>query len=128
MNALFVGIDVSNKNNVACLMKSEGSKHSSFSVQNNLDGAKLLAERIVSALDSMQLERVVISLEASSIYGDFLVYALREDGGVGRFQWKIHVLNQSRYRSSKNDRVGTFEISDHLRFGRIAREVYMDDY
>ena len=75
MNPLFVGIDVSSKNNVAYLMKPDGSKHSSFSVQNNLGGAKLLSERIVSALGSMQLERVVIGLEATSIYGDSLVYA-----------------------------------------------------
>ena len=88
MNPLFVGIDVSSKNNVAYLMKPDGSKHSSFSVQNNLGGAKLLSERIVSALGSMQLERVVIGLEATSIYGDSLVYALREDGRLGRFQRK----------------------------------------
>ena len=34
VNPLFVGIDVSSKNNVAYLMKPDGSKHSSFSVQN----------------------------------------------------------------------------------------------
>lgn len=53
MNPLFVGLDVSSKNNVAYLMKPDGSKHSSFSVQNNLGGAKILSERIVSALGSM---------------------------------------------------------------------------
>ena len=36
MNPLFVGIDVSSKNNVTYLMNPDGSKHSSFSVQNNL--------------------------------------------------------------------------------------------
>ena len=65
MNPLFVGIDVSSKNNVAYLMKPDGSKHSSFSVQNNLGGAKILSERIVSALDSVQLNDVVIGLEAT---------------------------------------------------------------
>ena len=68
MNPLFVGIDVSSRSNVAYLMKPDGSKHSSFSVQNNLGGAKLLSERIVSALRSMQLCDVVIGLEATSIY------------------------------------------------------------
>ena len=117
-------------------MKPDGSKHSSFSVQNNLGGAKLLSERIVSALGSMQLERVVIGLEATSIYGDSLVYALREDGRLGRFQRKIHVLNPKQVRKfkeaysdlPKNDWVDAFVIADHLRFGRINREVYMDDY
>lgn len=56
MNSLFVGIDVSSKNNVAYLMKPDGSKHSSFSVQNNLGGAKLLSEKIVSALGSIPLD------------------------------------------------------------------------
>ena len=105
MNPLFVGIDVSSKSNVAYLMKPDGGKYSSFSVQNNLGGTKLLSERIVSALDSMQLSDVVIGLEATSIYGDSLVYALREDGSLGRFQRKIHVLNPKQVRKFK-ERLG----------------------
>ena len=136
MNPLFVGIDVSSRNNVVYLMKPDGSKHSSFSVQNNLGGAKLLSEKIVSALHSMQLIDVVIGLEATSIYGDSLVYALREDGSLGRFRRKIHVLNPKQVKKfkeaypdlPKNDFVDAFVIADHLRFGRIAKEVYMDDY
>ena len=136
MNQLFVGIDVSSKNNVAYLMKPDGSKHSSFSVQNNLGGAKLLSERIVSALNTMQLSDVAIGLEATSIYGDSLVYALREDGSLGRFGRKIHVLNPKQVKKfkdaysdlPKNDFVDAFVIADHLRFGRTNREVYMDDY
>ena len=93
VNPLFVGIDVSSKNNVAYLMKPDGSKHSSFSVQNNLGGAKILSERIVSALGSMQLSDVVIGLEATSIYGDSLVYALRRmavlAGSSGKFMFSI---------------------------------------
>ena len=99
MNPLYVGIDVSSKNNVAYLMKPDGNKHSSFSVQNNLGGAKLLSERIVSALGSMQLGDVVIGLEATSIYGDSLVYALREDGSLGRFRRNIHVLNPKQAKN-----------------------------
>ena len=136
MNPLFVGIDVSSRNNVVYLMKPDGSKHSSFSVQNNLGGAKLLSEKIVSALHSMQLIDVVIGLEATSIYGNSLVYALREDGNLGRFHRKIHVLNPKQVKKfkdaypdlPKNDFVDAFVIADHLRFGRIAKDVYMDDY
>ena len=136
VNPLYVGIDVSSRNNVAYLMKPDGGKHSSFSVQNNRGGAKLLSERIVSALTAMQLGDVVIGMEATSIYGDNLVYALREDGGLGRFQRKIHVLNPKQVKKfkeaypdlPKNDWVDAFVIADHLRFGRITKEVYMDDY
>ena len=136
VNQLFVGIDVSSKNNVAYLMKPDGSKHSSFSVQNNLGGAKILSERVVSALNTMQLNDVVIGMEATSIYGDSLVYSLREDGSLGQFHRKIHVLNPKQVKKfkdsysdlPKNDFVDAFVIADHLRFGRIASEVYMDDY
>jgi len=136
LNPLYVGIDVSSKNNVAYLMKPDGTKHSSFSVQNNRGGAKLMSGRIVSALTAMRLNDVVIGLEATSIYGDSLVYALREDGRLGRFQRKIHILNPKQVRKfkeaypdlPKNDFVDAFVIADHLRFGRIAPEVYMDDY
>lgn len=136
MNPLYVGIDVSSKSNVAYFMKPDGSRHSSFSVQNDRGGAKQMSERIVSALTAMRLNDVVIGLEATSIYGDSLVYALREDGGLGRFQRKIHVLNPKQVRKfkeaypdlPKNDFVDAFVIADHLRFGRIASEVYMDDY
>ncbi len=136
MNLLYVGIDVSSKNNVTYLMKPDGSKHSSFSVQNNVGGAKILSEKIVSAMNSLALTDVVIGMEATSIYGDHLVRSLREDGSLGMFQRKIHVLNPKQVRKfkeaysdlPKNDFVDAFIIADHLRFGRIASEVYMDDY
>jgi len=136
LKPLYVGIDVSSKTNVAYLMNPDGSKHSSFTVQNNNGGAKILSDKIVSALTAAQLNDVIIGLEATSIYGDSLVYALREDGSIGQFHRKIHVLNPKQIRKfkeaypdlPKNDFVDAFVIADHLRFGRIASEVYVDDY
>ncbi len=136
MNPLFVGIDVGSQINAVYLMKPDGSKHSSFSVQNNRGGAKLLTEKIVSAARAQGLTDVVIGMEATSIYGDSLVYALREDGQLDQYHKKIHVLNPkqvSKFKESysdlpKNDDVDAFVIADKLRFGRITKEVYMDDY
>ena len=136
VNPLYVGIDVGSRNNAVYLMKPDGEKHSSFSVENNLGGAKTLTERIVSALASQGLTDVVIGMEATSIYGETLVYALREDGALGQFHKKIHVLNPklvAQFKESypelpKNDPVDAFVIADKLRFGRITKEVYMDDY
>ena len=136
MNQLFVGIDVGSQNNAVYLMKPDGEKYSSFRMQNNRGGAKLLTEKIVSAIQSQGLEGVVIGMEATSIYGDSLVYALREDGRLGQYPRKIHVLNPkqvNKFKESypelpKNDDVDAFVIADKLRFGRITKEVYMDDY
>ena len=136
MNKLFVGIDVSSQNNVSCLMDSDGVKYSSFSVQNNLGGAKLLAEKIVAAMETPKLSDVVIGMASTSSYGNHLVHSLWEDGTLGRCQRKIHVLNPkqvSKFKEPypdlpKNDWVDAFVIADCLRFGRIRSEVYMDDY
>ncbi len=133
---LFVGIDVGSQNNAVYLMKPDVGKHSSFRMQNNRGGAKLLTERIVSTIQPQGLEGVVIGMEATSIYGDSLIYALREDGKLGQYPRKIHVLNPqlvNKFKESypelpKNDDVDTFVIADKLRFGRIGKEVYMDDY
>ena len=136
MNQLFVGIDVGSRGNTAYLMRPDGEKYANFTVQNNRGGAKILIDKIVSALTTMGLEQVVIGMEATGIYGENLVYALREDGALGRFQRRIHVLNPkqvSKFKESysdlpKNDDVDAFVIADKLRFGRITKEVYMDDY
>lgn len=137
MNPLFVGIDVSSKSNVICIMKPDGSKHSSFSVQNNLGGAKLLSKRIVSALEETSLSQLVIGMEGTSIYGDNLMRFLREDAGTGRFERKLHVLNPKQVKKfkeaysdlPKNDYIDAFIIADNLRFGRTAREVTaLQDY
>ena len=130
MNQLYVGIDVSSAKNAVYLMMPDGSKHSSFSVQNNLGGAKLLTEKIVSALTERDLSSVTIGMEATSVYGDTLVYALREDGRLGRFDnpKQVNKFKEAYPDLPKNDPVDAFVIADHLRFGRMNREVYMDDY
>ena len=136
MNPLYVGIDVSSKSNMAYLMKPDGSKHSSFSVPNTRDGSRQLVKRILSAITSESLTDVVIGLEATSVYGDNLICFLREDGSLAPYNKKIHVLNPkqvNKFKLSyndlpKNDYVDSFVIADCLRFGRINKEVYLDDY
>ena len=107
MNPLYVGIDVSSKTNVVYLMKPDGSKISNFSVANSLDGSKKLVKNILSALDKHSLGEVVIGLEATSVYGDNLVYFLREDGSLAAHQNSIHVLNPKqvkKFKDSYNDK------------------------
>ena len=136
MNPLYVGIDVSSKSNVVFLMKPDGSKHSCFPVKNSLDGSRQLVKRILHTLSSESLTDVIIGLEATSVYGDNLVCFLRDDGSLTPFNRKIHVLNPkqvAKFKLSyndlpKNDYVDSFVIADCLRFGRINKEVYLDDY
>lgn len=136
MNQLFVGIDVGSRDNAVYIMLPDGSKHSSFVVQNNLGGAQTLSKRVVSALREQGLNDVLLGLEATSVYGDNLVCFLREDGALAKFDRKIHVLNPKQVKKfkgaypdlPKNDPVDAFVIADNLRFGRISTAIYMDDY
>ena len=136
MNPLYVGIDVSSRNNVVYLMQPDGSKIKNFSVANSKDGSQKLVKEILSALTSYTLTDVIIGLEATSVYGDNLVCFLREDGSLVPYNRKIHVLNPkqvNKFKESyndlpKNDYVDSFVIADCLRFGRINKEIYLDDY
>ena len=136
MNPLYVGIDVSSKNNVVYLMKPDGTKIKNFSVPNSKDGSRKLVKEVLTALTSHSLTDVIFGLEATSVYGDNLVYFLREDGSLTPYNRKIHVLNPkqvNKFKESyndlpKNDYVDSFIIADCLRFGRINKEVYLDDY
>jgi transposase len=61
---------------------------------------------------------------------------LLEDGSLAKFDRAFHVLNPKQVKKfkdihpdlPKNDPVDAFVIADNLRFGRITRQVYMDDY
>lgn len=136
MNPLYVGIDVSSKSNVVYLMLPDGSKHSNFSVANSQDGSAQMVKRILSAVTSHSLDTVTIGLEATSVYGDNLVYFLRENAILTPYNRKIHVLNPKQVKKfkeayndlPKNDYVDSFIIADCLRFGRINKEVYLGDY
>ena len=98
MNPLYVGIDVSSKSNVVNLMLPDGEKHSNFSVPNSQDGSTQMIKRILSVLTSHSLDTVIIGLEATSVYGDNLVYFLREDAILAPYNRKIHVLNPKQVK------------------------------
>lgn len=136
MNPLYVGIDVGSRDNAVYLMLPDGSKHSAFAVQNNLGGAQMLSKRVVAALRDKGLTEVVLGMEATSVYGENLVCFLREDGALGQFDRRIHVLNPKQVKKfkeaypdlPKNDATDAYVIADNLRFGRISSAVYLDDY
>ena len=137
MDKLFVGIDVGSRDNAAYIMLPNGDKHSSFPVQNNVGGAKTVVKNVVSALTEHGLQSVAIGIEATSVYGENLMYFLREDGTLARFERKLFILNPKQVKKfkdsysdlPKNDPVDAFVIADSLRFGRIGNPIYnLEDY
>ena len=117
-------------------MKPDGSKVKNFSVANSKDGSQKLVKEILAAISSFSLTDVIIGMEATSVYGENLVYFLRENGSLAPYHRRIHVLNPkqvNKFKESyndlpKNDYIDSFVIADCLRFGRINKEVYLEDY
>lgn len=106
MHPLYVGIDVSSKSNVVYLMLPNGDKHNNSELKNSHDGSIQLVKKILCAMTSHSLDTVLIGLEATSVYGDNLVYFLREDDTLAPFNRKIHVLNTkqvNKFKESYND-------------------------
>lgn len=136
MNTLFAGIDISKKTNAVCLLQPDGSKYSSFRLDNNPGGVKKLSNQIVAALEALELSSVAIGMESTSMLSDHLVYSLRQDGNLGRFTREIYVLNPKQvknYKDSltelpKNDFIDAYVIAEFLKNRHTNLPVYSDDY
>lgn len=134
-NTLFVGIDVSKKSNVIRFTNSTGETLSLFNAPNNNDGAIKLLEKLRDTILHADFSSVTIGMESTSIYADHLAIFLRNDDFLKKWNVKVHILNAkqvSKFKESypelpKNDNIDTLIIADYLRFGRIAKEVNLDE-
>jgi hypothetical protein len=134
-NSLLVGIDVSLNDNKVRILHPDGTSLSKFVVSNSVPGAIVLSKKVTEVMDKYNFDSLVIGLESTSVYGDPLVYFLKQDISVNRFNTKIHVLNPTQVNKfkmfypalPKTDDIDAWIIAEHLRFGRINKEVYMDD-
>ena len=134
-NSLLVGIDVSLNDNKVRVLHPDGTSLLKFSVPNNNPGATTLSKRVAGVMEKNSFDSLVIGLESTSVYGDPLVYFLKQDALVSRFNTRIHVLNPTQVNKfkmfypdlPKTDDIDAWVIAEHLRFGRINKEVYMDD-
>ena len=98
---LFVGIDVSCRNNKVQLLHSDGSEIVRFSVPNNYPGAKSISEKITGVMGKNKFDSLVIGLEATSVYGHPLVYFLKKEASIKAFNPRIHVLNPKQVANFK---------------------------
>jgi transposase len=135
MNKLYVGIDIGGHTNTVFFMLPDGAKLKSLTVRNNIDGAQTIAENIVSALTDNELSAVSVGIEATSVYGESLMYYLREDERLSLFESLFYILNPRQVKKfkdiynelPKNDDIDAFVIADNLRFGRISNPIYPSD-
>lgn len=135
MNTLFVGIDVSKKNNVVRFINSHGDTLTVFSIPNNQHGANSLIGKMQNILMSKDFQAVSIGMESTSVYADHLAIFLRNDDFLKKWSVKVHLLNAKQVKAfkeaypelPKNDNIDTLVIADYLRFGRISKEFNLNE-
>lgn len=135
ISTLFVGIDVSKRENVVRLMDGKGDTLNVFHVPNNADGAAKLQDRLRRALLDTDYTNVTIGMESTSAYADHLANYLRHDEFLHKWECKVYLLNAkniNQFRKSypelpKTDSVDTLIIADYLRFGRLPKSSVLDE-
>lgn len=128
LKTLFVGIDVSSKNNVLCALDFQGSKLLELKALNNQPGAESILDEIVSCLESNQLDYLVIALESTSFYSTHIANFLSSNELLLAYGTLVYCLNPkttSNYRKSfvdmdKTDPLDAYIIADFARCGRIT--------
>lgn len=130
LSTLFVGIDISSRENVVALLDFVSSKPiMSFAVANNQPGAVELAQKLADYLRSHRdLSRLMIALESTSFYGIHIANYLSSCQLLMPFHTAVYCVNPkmiANYKKSfidlgKNDYIDAFVIADFARVGRIS--------
>lgn len=135
-DSIFIGIDVSTKSNKVCILDQQGNRLAKLSVDNNSDGSARIVKRAIEALDKANCSNVSFGLEATSVYGDGLIFFLKQEPSLKPYNTKVFLLNPKQVHNfkkaysdlPKTDDVDAWIIADCLRFGRInLRETYFNE-
>lgn len=134
LSTLFVGIDVSSRENVVCFLDFQSQKPSaSFSVPNNQPGASTMADRIVEFMHQHKdLLFVTVALESTSYYEIHIANYLSSCTFLLPFNITVCCVNPMLIHSykktfvgmSKNDYVDAFAIADFARVGKFTSSLW----
>ncbi|MEN1970654.1 transposase, partial [Lentibacillus sp. N15] len=127
---MFVGIDVSSKNNVVCCLTRDEEKRpvSRFTVTNNRPGIKELQDRITTLVKKHGYEQLLFGLEHTGNYSTHTAMYLSRHLDFGVPEKNVYVFNPSlikQFKQSnfldapKNDRADAWYIAAKLRAGNL---------
>ena len=131
LSTLFVGIDVSSKNNVVCAIDFDETRYLETSVSNNHPGALALAEKLAAVMKgNPEFTRLVIAMESTSCYSTHVATFLSSTDILMPFRPYVYCLNPkivANYKKSyisvgSTDPIDAFMIADFARVGRIKTQ------
>lgn len=126
MNTLFVGIDVSTKNNQVCAVNLNQDVFFNLSFPNNPDGCDLLITTVLAFVDKEKFDSIIIVTESTSIY-DYHVCAYLSSQlsivGTSIIIYSVNAKSIANYKKSyiemeKTDPRDAFLIADFARVDR----------
>lgn len=125
---LYVGCDVSSKENTVCFMNQKGEVLGYKEYPNTLPGAQALEDMIISFMEKFSFTDAMVGTEATGFLDLHLVDYLASSEKLQHFNSSIYQLNPklvSNFRRAyankeKTDKTDSFVIADRLRFGRIS--------
>lgn len=128
LSTLFVGIDISARENVVSAINFEQDFLIKMKpVPNSQSGAEQLEAMLLKVLESNTFKMVIIGLESTSFYGVHIANFLSSSENLMPYKPYVYCLNPkevANYKESfnaldKNDGIDSFVIADFARVGRI---------
>ena len=135
MDQLSVGIDVGSVTNDTYIMNPDKSKNCYFKCENTPDGCQKLVRHILTAVKQTQVKRVVIGMEATSVYGEGMAYLLATEASFADLDCEVHVMNPKlvkAYKAAlpethKTDKDDAYSISDKVYSGNLGDPLHVSD-
>lgn len=133
--SLFVGIDVSSSDFKVRILDERGNEPvKKLRVLNDKPGCEQVARYLTEACAKEKEDRLVIGLEATSVYSWPLQMFLAEDHCLAPLQPQIYSFNPkvvANFKKAyvdlpKNDWIDAWVIAERLRFGRLPEGSQVD--
>lgn len=129
-----VGIDVSKRTNVCCLVDPTGTTLMTTSVPNTLVGSQTLETWLVTQADQRQIPELAIATEATSFYDFHLVEFLAHSDRLSPYHPRIYRFNPrpvkafkaSLKQRDKTDPSDAYATAEYLRFHQQHAIPYRD--
>jgi hypothetical protein len=80
MNKLYTGIDISKNDAKIVILDQQGNEVTKrFAIDNNVPGAQILIETLVQSCQKLDITKVFVGYESTSVYGTPLQYFLADN-------------------------------------------------
>ncbi|MEX2805721.1 IS110 family transposase, partial [Streptococcus sp. H31] len=123
----FVGLDVSSTKLDVCVMLSDATTPFKASLTNDLVGASKIKKQILELNEVYDFERIVIGMEATSLYSFHPAMFFHEDSDLKALKVEVLVEQPNKiknyreaFEESKNDTLDAFYIADYFRAERFS--------